>query len=81
MKAPFGPDRVESILREIEAREGEIVSLTQDLIRFPTVNPPGEAYRPCAEYLGNRLAKRGFEIEYVRAHGSRGDNETYPRIM
>jgi len=34
---------IEPILREIEAREGEIVALTQDLIRFPTVNPPGEA--------------------------------------
>lgn len=80
MNAPVAPDRVAWILREIEAREGEIVSLTQDLIRFPTVNPPGEAYRPCAEYLGNRLAERGFNIEYVRAVSTRGDNETYPRI-
>ena len=32
-------------------------ALTADLIRFPTINPPGEAYRPCAEYLG-RAADR-----------------------
>jgi succinyl-diaminopimelate desuccinylase len=80
MNAPFAPARVERVLREIEAREGEIVALTQELIRFPTVNPPGEAYRPCAEYLGNRLAARGFQIEYIRAEGSPGDNDTYPRI-
>ena len=61
-------------------REGEIVALTQDLIRFPTVNPPGEAYRPCAEFLGERLARRGFEVEYVRAEGTPGDNDKYPRI-
>jgi succinyl-diaminopimelate desuccinylase len=50
------------------------------LIRFPTVNPPGEAYQPCAEYLGNRLAKRGFQVEYIRAEGTPGDSDKYPRI-
>ncbi|MGN6516157.1 MAG: acetylornithine deacetylase/succinyl-diaminopimelate desuccinylase family protein [Rhizomicrobium sp.] len=70
----------DAVLREIEAREGEIVALTQDLIRFPTVNPPGEAYRPCAEFFGNRLAKRGMKVEYVRAEGAPGDNDKYPRI-
>jgi succinyl-diaminopimelate desuccinylase len=80
MNAPFAPARVEPVLREIEARESEIVALTQDLIRFPTVNPPGEAYQPCAEYLGNRLLKRGFQVEYVRAEGAPGDSDKYPRI-
>jgi succinyl-diaminopimelate desuccinylase len=50
------------------------------LIRFPTVNPPGEAYRPCAEYLGSRLKAKGFAVEYVRAQGTPGDNDKYPRI-
>lgn len=80
MNAPFAPVRVEKLLREIDAREDEIVALTQGLIRFPTVNPPGEAYRPCAEYLGDRLKARGFQVEYVRAEGAPGDNDTYPRI-
>src|SRR5580658_1833956 len=80
MNLPFAPNRVESVLREIEAREDEVVALTQDLVRFPTVNPPGDAYRPCAEYLGNRLAKRGFQVEYVRAEGTPGDTDVYPRI-
>jgi succinyl-diaminopimelate desuccinylase len=71
---------IEPILREIEAREGEIVALTQDLIRFPTINPPGEAYRPCAEFFGARLARRGMKVEYVRAEGSPGDSDKYPRI-
>ncbi|MGH6827765.1 MAG: acetylornithine deacetylase/succinyl-diaminopimelate desuccinylase family protein [Rhizomicrobium sp.] len=70
----------ELLLKEIEAREDEIVALARDLIRFPTVNPPGDAYRPCAEYLGDRLKRRGFEIEYVRAEGAPGDSDRYPRI-
>jgi succinyl-diaminopimelate desuccinylase len=72
--------KIDAVLREIEAREGEIVALTQDLIRFPTVNPPGEAYRPCAEFLGQRLARRGMQVEYVRAEGAPGDSDAYPRI-
>jgi succinyl-diaminopimelate desuccinylase len=70
----------EALLRAIEDREGEIVSLTQELVRFPTVNPPGDAYRPCAEHLGERLKARGFQVEYVRAEGTPGDSDRYPRI-
>ncbi|HSM97165.1 MAG TPA: acetylornithine deacetylase/succinyl-diaminopimelate desuccinylase family protein [Rhizomicrobium sp.] len=80
MNAPFTASRLESVLRDIETREDQIVALTQDLIRFPTVNPPGEAYRPCAEYLGNRLTRRGFQVEYIRAEGTPGDSDKYPRI-
>ena len=51
------------LLEPIDRRADELVELTTDLIRFPTVNPPGEAYRPCAEYLAERLKPRGFEVE------------------
>jgi succinyl-diaminopimelate desuccinylase len=68
------------LLKAIDARRDELVSLTVDLIRFPTVNPPGEAYRPCAEYIGERLERRGFGIEYIRGEGAPGDTDRYPRI-
>ena len=80
MNAPIATPRIEKLLREIEARADDMTALAQDLIRFPTVNPPGEAYRPCAEFVGARLARRGMKIEYVRAEGAPGDNDTYPRI-
>jgi succinyl-diaminopimelate desuccinylase len=63
----------------IDGRTEELVQLTRDLIRFPTVNPPGEAYRPCAEFIGERLAKRSFKVEYVRGEGAPGDSDRYPR--
>src|SRR5579859_5995832 len=80
MNAPFSPSETDRLLRAIEARKDELVALTVDLIRFPTVNPPGEAYRPCAEYLGERLRRRGFDVDYVRAEGTPGDSDKYPRI-
>ena len=63
----------------IDANRDALIALTQDLIRFPTVNPPGDAYQPCCEYLGQRLAARGFEVEYLRAEGAMGDSDRYPR--
>ena len=64
----------------IESRRDDAVALTQDLVRIPTVNPPGDAYQPCAELIGTRLATRGFNISYVRAEGAPGDNDRHPRI-
>jgi succinyl-diaminopimelate desuccinylase len=77
-KAPLDPG--DALGRMIDARRGELVELTRELVRFPTVNPPGEAYRPCAEFIGRRLARRGFALEYVRAEGTPGDSERHPRI-
>lgn len=70
---------MDKLTARIAARREEGVALLQDLIGFPTVNPPGEAYRPCAEYLGRRLAANGFSVRYIRAEGSPGDNERFPR--
>ena len=73
------PSTLEFTLHEIDQRIDELVGLAVDLIRFPTINPPGDHYRPCAEYIGNRLSKRGFAVEYVRAEGAPGDCDQYPR--
>ena len=70
---------LDQLFEAIEAREDELVQLTRDLIRFPTVNPPGDHYRPCAEFLGERLRRRGFQVAYVRAEGAPGDSDALPR--
>lgn len=48
------------------------VELTQRLIRFETVNPPGNE-RACAEHLGALLEEAGFDIAY-HAFGERRAN-------
>ncbi|MCT4684726.1 MAG: acetylornithine deacetylase/succinyl-diaminopimelate desuccinylase family protein [Roseicyclus sp.] len=63
----------------VAAREGELVALTQDLIRIPTLNPPGRNYREICELLAARLEARGFTVELVRAHGAPADSDRYPR--
>ena len=69
-----------AILERLDDKRQEIVALTQELVRIPTVNPPGDAYGPCAELIGERLRRRGFEIAYLRAEGTPGDTDRHPRI-
>lgn len=64
---------------EVEAREGDLVALVQDLIRIPTLNPPGAFYRDICDYLDRRLLKAGFETELIRAEGAIGDSDKHPR--
>ncbi len=63
----------------IDGKRDELVALTRELIRIPTTNPPGEFYPDCTHYLGERLAKRGFQVEHIRAQGAIGDSDRYPR--
>lgn len=64
---------------EIAARRDDLIALTQDLIRIPTLNPPGRHYRDICDYLDRRLLHAGFETELIRATGAPGDSDKYPR--
>lgn len=63
----------------VDARRDDLIALTQDLIRIPTPNPPGENYREICEYLSGRLKPNGFATEMIRAEGALGDCDRYPR--
>jgi succinyl-diaminopimelate desuccinylase len=63
----------------VRRREAELVALTQELIRVPTVNPPGEHYRAICELLAARLGAGGFETRLLRAEGTPGDSAQHPR--
>ncbi|MFO6465854.1 acetylornithine deacetylase/succinyl-diaminopimelate desuccinylase family protein [Jannaschia sp. KMU-145] len=70
---------MDRLLQEIEQREGDLVALTQALIRIPTLNPPGRHYRDICSFVGERLGARGWEVTMVRAEGALGDSTAYPR--
>ncbi|MGH9347149.1 MAG: acetylornithine deacetylase/succinyl-diaminopimelate desuccinylase family protein [Vicinamibacterales bacterium] len=75
--APSATDRV---LAAVEAAADEIVNFTAELIRVPTVNPPGEAYPDCARVIGDKLAACGFEVDYVGADGRPEHTAAHPRV-
>ncbi len=68
-----------ALMAAIEDRRDDLIQLTGDLIRIPTLNPPGENYEAICDFLAKRLKASGFEIELVRAYGTPGDSERYPR--
>lgn len=67
------------VFSRIDGLRDDLAALTRDLIRIPTVNPPGGAYAKCCEFIGRRLAAHGFAVEYLRAEGGVGDSDRYPR--
>ncbi|PYC46989.1 succinyl-diaminopimelate desuccinylase [Litorivita pollutaquae] len=61
------------------ARRDDLIELTGDLIRIPTLNPPGENYREICDFLDRRLLKSGFDTRLIRAKDTPGDSEKFPR--
>jgi len=65
-----------------------VVKLTQDLIAFDTVNPPGNEYA-IAKFTGSLLMENGFNIAYVPFEGDRLhviaekglSNDTFPIVF
>jgi succinyl-diaminopimelate desuccinylase len=72
-------DLADRLMQEIETRRDDLVALTQDLIRIPTLNPPGENYREICDFLDRRLVRSGFATELIRAKGAIGDSDKHPR--
>ena len=68
------------VLAEAESARDEIVEFTGDLIRIPTVNPPGDFYRECAELIHGRLREAGMAVQYVAAEGRPEHTPDHPRI-
>ena len=72
--------RIDRVLAAIDDAAEEIVDFTSALIRIPTVNPPGNAYPDCAQFIGRRLAQGGFDVDYIPAEGRPEHTTTHPRV-
>jgi succinyl-diaminopimelate desuccinylase len=68
------------VLAAADAIADEAVAFTQELIRIPTVNPPGDHYDDCARFIGRTLDAFGFETEYHAAEGRPEHTPSHPRI-
>jgi succinyl-diaminopimelate desuccinylase len=71
---------IDRVTAEVDRARDELVQLTADLVRIPTVNPPGEQYDVCAHFLGDDLQRRGFAIEYIAADGRPEHTVRHPRV-
>jgi succinyl-diaminopimelate desuccinylase len=71
---------VDRVVAEVDRAADEIVRYTADLVRIPTVNPPGDAYEACAHFIGADLKRRGFDVEYIAAEGLPEHTARFPRV-
>ena len=74
------PDVVDRVLAAVDDLADETVDFTRELVRIPTVNPPGELYEDCARAIGARLGRFGYDVEYYEAEGRPEHTKAYPRI-
>jgi len=51
-------DSKDQLETAIAARRDDLIALTQDLIRIPTLNPPGQNYREICDYLKHAWRQR-----------------------
>ncbi|HVB58210.1 MAG TPA: acetylornithine deacetylase/succinyl-diaminopimelate desuccinylase family protein [Candidatus Acidoferrales bacterium] len=70
----------DAVLRRIESMTDEMCAFLSELIRIPTVNPPGENYPACAQFQGNKLEEFGYQVEYVAAEERPEHTQEYPRV-
>ncbi len=75
----MAPDQTGHLHARITDKRDDLIALTQDLVRIPTLNPPGDCYRDICEFIQTRLSASGFDCKLIRAHDTPGDSEKYPR--
>ena len=68
------------ILAEVDRATDEIVQFAVDLVRIPTINPPGDEYESCARFLGDHLHQHHFDVEYIVADGRPEHTARHPRV-
>ena len=68
------------VLAAVDDAADEAVAFASELIRIPTVNPPGDLYDDCARVIGARLQACRFEVEYHAAEGRPEHTPRHPRV-
>jgi succinyl-diaminopimelate desuccinylase len=76
----ISPTMEDSIARSVEDIRDEMIAFLQQMIRIPTINPPGENYVPCAELIGAKLTAFGYETSYIQAEGLKENTPAHPRV-
>jgi succinyl-diaminopimelate desuccinylase len=71
---------VNRVLAAVDDVADEAVAFTADMIRIPTINPPGELYDDCTRLIGAQLHSCGFDVEYHAAEGRPEHTRTHPRV-
>lgn len=70
----------EGVLARVDGLVDEMVEVLRELVRIPTVNPPGDAYAAFAERAARHYRRMGYGVELIRAEGHPDDSDAHPRV-
>jgi succinyl-diaminopimelate desuccinylase len=56
---------IDRISHAVDSIESELIDFACQIIRIPTVNPPGLHYPECAKAIGDMMEQIGMEVEMV----------------
>ena len=80
MEASQASPQDERIIRAAESVINEAVEFTREMVRIPTVNPPGDFYEDSARCIGKWLQGAGFTTDYIAAEGMAEHTAKHPRV-
>ncbi len=67
------------VLDRVDELADEMVEWLRQLVRVPTVNPPGENYKDCSYFVGDKLREFGYEVSFIDATGRPECTPKHPR--
>ncbi len=59
------------VISNVEKLKNELISTTKSLVSIPTINPPGQNYEPCVNYLSDVLKEAGLSVKILRVPENR----------
>ena len=74
------PSKTDAVLRAVDAVTEEMVAFLGELVRIPTINPPGEEYAAGANLIGAKLQEFAYNVQFVIAEERPEHTKKHPRI-
>ncbi len=68
------------VFTRVDELADEMIEWLRELVRIPTVNPPGENYVDCAHFIGDKLKDFGYEVSFIEATGRDECSADHPRV-
>ncbi len=68
------------IVEQVDVLREDMLGFLRELIRIPSINPPGDGYPSCARLVDDRLKALGFETRHVTAEHHPDHSAEYPRV-
>ena len=69
-----------SVIAQVDELAVEMIEFLQQLVRIPTINPPGENYKDCTQLVGDKLREFDYEVSFIEATGRPECTAEFPRV-